>query len=130
MLLEKDSSVSIQDTNIQCLATKIHKVSNGLSPPIVSSIFAQKNLTLTMFDLILSFPYLLLCLYFTGLKACLILVQLSGIFFLIVTKTYQILVFLKTELKHGSLKIIPADFAKHFIFITFLDLALHRFLLR
>ena len=116
MLLEKDSSVSIQDTNIQCLATKIHKVSNGLSPPIVSSIFAQKNLTLTMFDLILSFPYLLLCLYFTGLKACLILVQLSGIFFLIVTKTYQILVFLKNRIKTWKPENYPCRLCKTFHF--------------
>ena len=43
MLLEKDSSVSIHDKNIQCLATEMYKVSNGLSPPIVSNIFTQKN---------------------------------------------------------------------------------------
>ena len=43
MLLEKNSSVSIHDKNIQCLVTKIYKVSNGLSPPIVSNIFTQKN---------------------------------------------------------------------------------------
>ena len=82
MLLEKDSSVSIHDKNIQCLTTE---------------------------------P-----------KAYPILVQLSGIFFLIVTKIYQMLVFLKTGLKNGNLKIVPADFAKH----TFLDLALHRLSLR
>ena len=85
MLLEKESSVSIHDKNIQCLATEMYKVSNGLSPPIVSDIFV----TLTIFDLILSFPDLLLGLYFTGPKAYPILVQLSGIFFLIVTKTYK-----------------------------------------
>ena len=43
MVLEKDSSVSIRDRNIQCLATKIYKVSNWLSPPVVSNIFTQKN---------------------------------------------------------------------------------------
>ena len=43
MLLEKDSSVSIHDKNIQCLATEMYKVSNGLSPTIVSNIFTQKN---------------------------------------------------------------------------------------
>ena len=43
MLLEKDSSVSIHDKNIRCLATEMYKVSNGLSPPIVSNIFTQKN---------------------------------------------------------------------------------------
>ena len=42
ILSEKDSSVSIHDRNIQCLATEMYKVSNGLSPPIVSNIFTQK----------------------------------------------------------------------------------------
>ena len=126
MLLEKDSSVSIHDRNIQGLASEMHKVTNGLSPLIVSNIFTQKIVTLTVFDLILSFLNLLLGRYFTGPKAYPILVQLSGIFFLIVKKTYQILVFLKTGLKNGNLKIVPADFEKH----TFLELALHRFSLQ
>ena len=43
MLLEKDSCVSIHDENIQCLSTEMYKVNNGLSPPIVSNIFTQKN---------------------------------------------------------------------------------------
>ena len=43
MLLEKDSSVSIHDRNIQCLATDMYKVSNGLSTPTVSKILTQKN---------------------------------------------------------------------------------------
>ena len=43
MFLEKDSSISIHDKNIQCLTTEMYKVSNGLSPPIVSNIFTQKN---------------------------------------------------------------------------------------
>ena len=43
MLLERYSSVSIHDRNIQCLATEMYKVSNGLSPPVVSNIFTQKN---------------------------------------------------------------------------------------
>ena len=43
MLLERYSSVSIHDRNIQCLATEMYKVSNGLSPPIVSNIFKQKD---------------------------------------------------------------------------------------
>ena len=126
MLLEKDSSVSVHDRNIQCLANEMYKVSNGLSPHVVSNIFTQKIVTLTIFDLIVSFPDLLLGLYFTGSKAYPILVELPGIFFLIVTETYQILVFLKTRLKNGNLKIGPADFAKH----TFLDLALRRLSLR
>ena len=43
MLLEKDSSVSIHDRNIQCLVTEMYKVSNRLSPPVVSNFFTQKN---------------------------------------------------------------------------------------
>ena len=43
MLLEKDSSVSIHDRNIQCLASEMYKVTNGLSPPVVSNIFTQKS---------------------------------------------------------------------------------------
>ena len=43
MLLEKNSSASIHDENIQCLATGMYKVSNRLSPPIGSNIFTQKN---------------------------------------------------------------------------------------
>ena len=42
MLLEKHSSVSIYNRNIQCLATEIYKVSNGLLPPVVNKIFTQK----------------------------------------------------------------------------------------
>ena len=94
----------------------MYKVSNGLSPPVVSNIFTQKIVTLTMYDLILSFPNLLLGMYFTGPKVYLILVQLSVTFFVIVTKTYLILLFLKTRLKNENLKIAPADFAKHIFF--------------
>ena len=42
-LLEKDSSVSIHDRNIQYLGTEMYKVSNGLSPSVVTNIFIQKN---------------------------------------------------------------------------------------
>ena len=100
----------------------MYKVSNGLSPPVVSNIFTQKIVTLTMYDLILSFPNLLLGMYFTGPKVYLILVQLSVTFFVIVTKTYLILLFLKTRLKNGNLKIVPEDFAKY----IFLESALRR----
>ena len=41
MLLEKDSSVSIDDRIIECTATEIHKVSNGLSTPLASNIFTH-----------------------------------------------------------------------------------------
>ena len=126
MLLEKDSSVSIHDRNIQCLVTEMYKVSNRLSPPVVSNFLHRKIFTLTICDLILSFPELLLDLYFRGPKVFHILVQLSGTFFLIVTKTYLILVFLKTELKNEKLKIVPADFAKY----TFPESTVHRLSLR
>ena len=43
ILLEKDSFVFIYDRNIQCFATKINRVSNELSPPLVNNIFRQKN---------------------------------------------------------------------------------------
>ena len=99
MLLEKHCSVSIHDRNIQCLATEMYKVSNRLSPPLVKNIFRKKIVSLTICDLILSFPDLLLGLYFTGPRVYHILVQLSEKFFLIVRKTYLILVFLKTTLK-------------------------------
>ena len=122
MLSEKDSSVSIYGRNIQCLATEMYKVSNGLSPPVVSNIFTQKLVTLTSCDLTLSFPDLLLGLYFTGPKVYPILVQLSRTFFLTVAKTYLILVFLKRGLKNGNLKIVYVDFAQH----TFLESVLHR----
>ena len=48
-LIEEDSSVSIHDRNIYCLATEIYKVSNRLSPPVVTNIFTQKIVTLTVF---------------------------------------------------------------------------------
>ena len=118
MLLEKDSSVSIYDRNI---ATEIYNVSNGLSPPVVSNIFKQEIVTLTTYDLILSFPDLLLGLYFTGPKVYPIMVQLSGTFFLIVTKTYLIFVFLKTRLKMKTRKLSLQTLRNRF-----LELALHR----
>ena len=121
MPIEKDGSVSIHDRNIQCLDTEMYKVSNGLSPPVVSNILTQKIVTLTICDLIFSFTDFLLGLYFTGPKVYLILVQLSWTFFLIVTKTCLILVLLKTGLKNGNLRTVPADFAKH----AFLESALH-----
>ena len=38
-LLEKDNSVSIYHRNIQTLAAELYKVTNGLSPEIMSGIF-------------------------------------------------------------------------------------------
>ena len=43
MLLEKNRFASILDRNIQYLATEMDRVSNGLSPSLVSNIFRQKN---------------------------------------------------------------------------------------
>ena len=39
-LLEKDSSVSIHERNIQILATEMYKVSKGMSPPQITELFA------------------------------------------------------------------------------------------
>ena len=115
MLLEKVSSVSIHDRNIQSLATEMYKVANVLSPPVVSNSFTQKNVTLRICDLILSFLDFLLDLYFTGPKVYPIVVQLSGTFFLIVTKTYLILVFLKTGLKKWKPENCPCRLCKTYI---------------
>ena len=38
-LLEKDSSVSIHERNLQFLATEIYKISDGLSTPLVKDVF-------------------------------------------------------------------------------------------
>ena len=96
-------------------------VNNTLSPPVVSNIFTQKIVTLTTYDLILSFPDLLLGLNFMGPKVYPILVQLSGKFFLIVTKTYLMLVFLKTRLKMKTRKLSLQTLQNRF-----LESALHR----
>ena len=42
-LIEKDSSVSIHESNIQILATKMYKVSKGMSPPQVTELFEQRG---------------------------------------------------------------------------------------
>ena len=57
----------------------MYKVSNGLSPPLISDTFKYKVMILTIYDTILTFPDLLLKLYFKGPKAYLILVQYYGI---------------------------------------------------
>ena len=126
MLLEKDSSVSIHDKNIQCLVTEMYKVSKGLSAPIVSNIFTQKNCHPYNLRLNSQFSRLLVRSAFHGTKS---ISYLGPVIWDILPdsyKTYQVLVFLKTGLKNGNLKNVPADFAKH----TFLDLALHRLSLR
>ena len=42
-LLEKNSSVSIHERNIQILATEMYKVSKRMSPPQITELFARKN---------------------------------------------------------------------------------------
>ena len=42
-LLEKDNSVSIHQRNLQVLAIKMFKVSNGLSPVLMNDIFKQRG---------------------------------------------------------------------------------------
>ena len=42
-LLEKDSSVSIHNRNLQFLATEMYKIKNNLSPPIIADLFEQRN---------------------------------------------------------------------------------------
>ena len=38
-LLEKDSSVSIHERNVQILATEMYEISNNFSPPHMNEIF-------------------------------------------------------------------------------------------
>ena len=42
-LLEKNSSVSIRERNIQILATILYKVSKGMSPSQITELFARRN---------------------------------------------------------------------------------------
>ena len=126
MLLEKDSSISIHNRNIQYPATEMYKISNGLSPPLFSNIFTQKN----------KHPYnLRLNSQFFRPLARSLFHETESITYPVPViwdilpdsyKTYQILVFLKTGLKNGKLRIAPEDFAKN----TFLESVLHRLPLR
>ena len=38
-LLERDNSVSVHNRNIQCLATELYKVFNGICPDVMKDIF-------------------------------------------------------------------------------------------
>ena len=42
-LLEKDNSVSINQTNIQILATEMYKVTKDISPPQITELFARRD---------------------------------------------------------------------------------------
>ena len=42
-LLEKDSSVSIHERNMQILATEMYKVSKSISSPQITELFARRN---------------------------------------------------------------------------------------
>ena len=125
MLLEKDS-VSIHDRNIQCIATEMYKVSNGLSPPVVSNIFTQRNRHPYKLRLNSQFSRPLVRSVFYGTES---ISYLGPAIWDILPDSYKNLTnfsFLKTGLKSGNLRIVPADFAKH----TFLESALHRLSLR
>ena len=39
----RNGSVSIHDRNIQYVAVEMYKVSNGMTPPLISDIFKHKN---------------------------------------------------------------------------------------
>ena len=43
VLLEKDSSVSIHERNVQSLATEMYKASNNFSPPHMNETFKVRN---------------------------------------------------------------------------------------
>ena len=94
MYLEKDSSLSIHDRNIQCLATEMYNVSNWLSPSLVSNNFRQRNCL--RYNLLLNFQFSLPLVrsVFYGTESIFFSFQLSGTLFLTV-----ILMFLKTGLK-------------------------------
>ena len=120
MLLEK--IVLSHDRNIQCLATEMYKVSNGLSPSVVSKMFTQKNSQTYNLRLSSQFSRPLARSVFHVTESIFYLGPVIGTFFLIVTKSYLILVFLKTVLNNGNLRILPEDFVKH----TLLGSALNR----
>ena len=42
-LLETDGSVSVHNQNLQILATEMYKITNDLSPLIVTELFEQRN---------------------------------------------------------------------------------------
>ena len=42
-LLEKDSSASVHNRNLQILATEMYKIKNDLSPLIVAELFEERN---------------------------------------------------------------------------------------
>ena len=100
----------------------MYKVSNGLSPTVVSKMFTQKNSQTYNLRLSSQFSRPLARSVFHVTESIFYLGPVIGTFFLIVTKSYLILVFLKTVLNNGNLRILPEDFVKH----TLLGSALNR----
>ena len=94
----------------------MYKVSNVLSPPVVSNIFTQKIVTVTICDLIFSFPDLLLALHFTGSKVYSTLVQSPGTFFLIVAKKLPNFSVFKNRIKKWKPAICPCRLCKTFVY--------------
>ena len=89
----------------------MYKISNGLSLPLVSNIFTQKIVTLTICDLIFSFPDLLLGLYCKRPKVH----YLGPVIWDILpdsSKNVTNFSVFKTGLKDGNLKTFTKDFAK------------------
>ena len=119
MLLEKDGSVSIHDRNIQCVATEMYKVSNWLSTPLVSNIFRQKNSH--PYNLRLNSQFSRPFVRSDGTES---ISYLGPAIWDIIPDSYPL--FLKSGLKNGNLRIVPAVFAKH----RFPELVLYRLPLR
>ena len=80
-----------------------------------SSVSIQKIVTFTICDLILSFPDLLFGLYFTGPKVCPVLVQLSGRFFLTVTKNLPNFSVFKNKIKEQKSENCRCRLSKRYI---------------
>ena len=108
---------------------KVHynKVSNGLSSPVVSNVFTQKNCHSYNLRLNSQFSRPLVRSVFHGIE---IISYLGSVIWYILPDSYKnllnFIVFKKRIKKWKPERTVPADFAKH----TFLESALHRLLLR
>ena len=122
MFLEK----VLSPFNIQCLA-EMYKVSNRLSPPVVSSIFTQKNCHPYNLRLNSQFSRPLARSVFHGTE---IISYLSPVIWDIFTDSYKNLPNFsgfKNRIKNGKPENYPCRLCKKH---AFLDLALYRFSLR